>query len=1133
MRKTINVKLVVMTFLTTVGAVIALIAIHEIQVRKNAGALIERADRFVEQGKYADSLVLYKTFLSYRPQDVDALEKYVRAWDRWCPTNGERTGLVVAMQKVLQQKSHLHDLRYRLVMNLIGLSRERYGDAIKHLEKLEPHWENKAEIKHMLGWCRDALEKYEEAIKDFSEAISRNPAQIESYGLLAEIFQDRLQKHDQAAAVMHKMINANPENWRAYLERARFHSRRGDYQGEEADIRLAQEKGPTEVPVLLAASRLAIRQAKYAEANEVLEQGLKSHPGQLDLILMACQLRIQQGKTEDAEQILRKGLEVSPNVPELIVQLTDILIDQNKIVPQAQENLRALAKMNVPQGVIQFLDARILIQQGDFRKPIPMLEKARIDLSPRSEWLGRINALLGYCYGRVGDHARELTAFRRAVNEEPNWLLARMGLGAALLANVRVEESVQELQKVAKAADPPKHVWLILTRALMQRMLFLAPSQRDWAQTEFVMEKAKAADPENVELAILRTEMLTMRAKPDEAKTLLTEEIGRRKENPREQLELYRQLTEIYLGLQDFEGAAATLESAAKKLGGDPLELRLARARLYSYRGNDLDLAHLEKLTQPPNSYGLDERTRWHREMAEIWYRLGEWNRAEQHWLQLAQDQLDDLPSRVRLLESYVQTNRLEQAKHFVEEIQRVEGPQGTQWRYGEAMVRIQTAKGNRKKLEEVRKFVQDLDRRNKDWSRVPLLEARIDEMLGNYHGALQQYEKAFQMGEKEPQNTARLLQLLIERKRYDRANEVYRDYSERRPMTAEIARYGTEAAVATENHAMALARVRRAVPNPPRDYRDSLWLARVYERCNEFEKAETLLRQTIKKFRDLPEAWIQIISLYHHQNQKDDAQAVLQEAKDRLKGDRLDLVMAKGFEILGNLAAAQEVYERVLHDRPRDLAFLRGAIDFFSQHDESTEKLESLLWCMLEQETGAPAEYGVRARRSLAFLFAQRESPLERKRAESLLDLNSQIRGVMLADERIRWFLSGLEEANRKATLVKFTESAERQPFSPEETLLLVRLYELDRQYENASRYLVPLTRQYPQDARYLAAYVRILAKSDDQVSRAREALVKLEVIQPKAVRTATLRQLVDESEKRARSRALEKEKKSPTRKA
>src|SRR5262249_21269001 len=178
----------------------------------------------------------------------------------------------------------------------------------------------------------------------------------------------------------------------------------------------------------------------------------------------------------------------------------------------------------------------------------------------------------------------------------------------------------------------------------------------------------------------------------------------------------------------------------------------LTRCRLWGARGTPEARAKLARLDQAlPASFTLEQRARLNRELADTWYRLDDWARADARWRAGARDLPKDAHSRFALMELALQKSEIDLAQYLRDELKTLEGDKGWLWRYGDAAILVQQARGRRSALEEARKKLAGLDQIHKNWPRTALLRARIFEQEAKATSAVEEYTRALEMGEMPP----------------------------------------------------------------------------------------------------------------------------------------------------------------------------------------------------------------------------------------------------------------------------------------------------------------------------------------------------------------------------------------------
>lgn len=1107
MQRRLNTRLLLWSVgLATILAV-GINVLHGYQLRRNAHHLRDRAEQALAANAIDQGLLYLGQYLALAPGDVEALATFALTLDKTARDAAEKTRVILRLEDVLTRDPARHDARERLIHNLIALA--RYQDAMIHLRRLMPHSAKQAELHELLGVCHAAAGDADAAATDLKRAVELEPARIPSYLLLADVLQRRLAQDDEATRVLDLMVEANPKNPQAYLARGRLARQRGHVTAADQDINQAVALAPDDADVLLAAAAWAGSQARPAEARRHLQHGLSVQPAHVALIQALANLELRAGQPAAAIRVLREGAERAPKAWDLQVQLADLLIDA-KHIDEAARLIDGMARAELPPNVPNYLQARLAVERRQWTEAIALLEKAAADLGTHSDWSGRVHALLGACYEQVGNAERRLIAWQRAVHVEPGWTVARYGLGLAFLAMDRPEEAAAELDAVSKSKDSPSSVWAALARAQLLVTLRRPQALRDWAPVERALSKATGIEPDNAELTLLRADVLAARGAVAEARTLL-EDSRRKKKN----VLFWTALANLDARQGRVDDGLKLLDEAAQTFG-DHLDVRLARVRLHGMRGNDEDRASLRAVAEGLDEFPQDARVRLWRVLADAWRMLDDAGAAEALWRQIAQAQPSDVRSRFALLESLLQRGaEAAPMRDLVAELRRLEGEEGSHWRWGTAALQVQEARGARDKLAQARAQLVDLGRRQRDWPRIPLLEARIDEIEGKWEGAIDNITKALELGERQPRLVRRLVQLLLERRKFAELEQVLLLCEENGTLPADLARHAAEAAAANRNAARLRPLLVQLFPTAPplrkggmggspRDYRDLLWLARLHARIDEPAKAEDFLRKAVDSADHAPDPWIALVEHLGRTGRHTSAAAAIAQMQKTMPASRLPYTLAKCWDAAGDPARAAAAYDEALHRQPRDFLLLAAAADFHWRA-ERADLAAPLYERLLDPATVAPPDVVAGARRQLALC---RAAAGHASQALASLDGSRQAFGEQVADQRIRWFLEGQVPAQRRQAIQQLTESFRRHPSRAEEELLLVQLHLAAADPVRAREQLTHLLTA--DETPLLIAWHARLSLQTGAVQEALLWLAKLERWEPTSPRTQELKQLI-----------------------
>lgn len=178
----------------------------------------------------------------------------------------------------------------------------------------------------------------------YQSAIEHHASQhIEASRRLATLLHDRLNQPQEAEKVVERMINSDPKNYLAYLERGRYRRQLGR-SDSGADFQKALELADQEPEVYLEMAKTAESESGYSAAQEILETGVNKAAASAKLYLALADLELRTGHASQAVETLEQGLKSSPEKGDLHLMLANLLAhrgDTGKLLLQIEE-LRSL-----------------------------------------------------------------------------------------------------------------------------------------------------------------------------------------------------------------------------------------------------------------------------------------------------------------------------------------------------------------------------------------------------------------------------------------------------------------------------------------------------------------------------------------------------------------------------------------------------------------------------------------------------------------------------------------------------------------------------------------------------------------------------------------------------------------------
>ncbi|MBL8798796.1 MAG: tetratricopeptide repeat protein [Planctomycetia bacterium] len=1081
MRRTLNVKLLAGLLVGAAVFAVGVHLLHGFQERRNASALLRQADRAEQDQQPQQAITYLKNYLGLMPRDTEVLARYGQALERAAVTPNARVHALLVLEQVLRREPQRHDIRRRVVNLAMHPMVGRFSDAREHLEiLLREYTPDDPELEALLARCHAARGEFEPAAACYEKAIQHDSKKIENYVVLAELLRRKLDSARRANEVMDRLVAANPKAFQAFLARARHHQEAGRPEPAAADIARAGELAPDEAEVVLAVGGQAIARGEPEQARAGLERGLELHPRNAAFYLRLAELELSARRIPEATAVLRRGVAMLPDHDELRWTLANLLIQQGQ---EATEEIARLKQRGLPAAQQDFLQARLLMSQSHWQQAARLLERLQADLQPWPLLSRQASLYLAQCYAQLGNPDQQYAAYRRAVTADPLWEPGCLGLAAAQVALGRPEEALTTYRRILPHAPAAR---LPLARLLVAQNLRLPATQQRWEEIDRLLDEASREKTETLDAGLLRAEVLYAQGKAERAREVL---IALRKDRPQE-VEPWLALASLTDRQQQMDAALAVLDDAERQLG-DRVELRVARAWLWSQRGGDEAGAALKRLVEQPHQFTAEDQGKLLRGLAGCQLRLGNTAEARRLWTKAAEQAPNDLGLKLVLFDLALQAGDDAAMQRWLKEVESIEGRDGSLWRYGQACRLIRQAREQQADtLEEARSLLAQAAQHRPGWSRVPLALADVAVLARDFPTAIKHYQRALELGDRSPQAMRPLVELLYQQRRYAEADEVMQKLPEREALAPDLQRLAATVSLQRQDPERALKLARQAVAADSKDYRECLWLGQVLAAAGQKEQAETMLRRAVSLNDAVPETWVTLILHLARQGRKDQAEALLRQARNKLVGDQFAAALAAAHEALGQAATAQELYARALTARPDDAALLRGVAGFSLRRGALAEAMLHLRK-LLTLQAQAPDD-AAWARRTLAVNLAAAGDYAQWQEALKLLGLREhgdlpRGDGENLDDQRARAVvLAAMKNRRQRQRAIGLLELIrDRQPLSAEEQFLLAQLHEAIGDWPKARQQFVQLLASHSRP-RYLAHYIRSLQRHEDSTEAA-----------------------------------------------
>ena len=1135
--RTLNVRLAAILLVISVVFGGGVYLLHGYQIKKNASMFLKQADIEEERAKKAaeegnswlkqkalkDVVRCLGWYVRLMPDEVEVRERLGMILAEWSEdVDAENRGRLFQqafglLEATVGMDPERNDARRQLVK--MAMAMRRFQDAKDHLQGfLLKESPKNPELLEQLGQCQIRMGDYDAAMTSLRKAIECGPDQITAYAALAGLLRSRFSQPKEADGWMEKLVEANPKSSKAHFLRSRYLSAVGLHDEALQEVSKALQLAPDDLEVLWLAATCNQAKGEYDEARRCAARGIKLHPDAVVMYTILADIELRAGNRDEAVAALEQGLKATDRNAQILWGMANLLTDLGKL-EEAEKNIKELRTTEYPRQLIDYLSARIEYVQGHWRNAKEGFEKVRgsLVMSNRAK---QIDVWIGKCYGQLGNRDQQLKAYRRALSADPTFIPAKAAMTDAFLAAGQVNEALDEFRQLAVGGSVAPASAALYARMLLLKNMRLPPQNRDWKAVEDALNAAEKALPDSPQIPILRAEALLAQDRADDAEKLLREARDKDTKQPT----FWRALTSLADRRGDWEQAEKLLREA-DELFGDTTERRTAWAQHLVRRHGKEATERLRKLAENTESFSDDQRLQLWSGLLSAAMQVNDTEQIDLFCRKIAEKQPNNVNIRYMLFERALRAADQPAMERALKEIEQVAG-QGSYWLYGQAVLLYLSGKDEKDEKNRTATLQQAINLLAKahelrgDWSRIPLMEAGVYDALGQPDRALENYRRAFGMGERNPNGVRRTVQLLMQTRQYAEADQMLRQLEREQPQLApELSRAGAEVALQQGEYDRALEMAQKAASADSKNYLDHLWLGQMLgilgsraKAMKQDQKAEELLGNAAKALRSaaelepkLPQTWVALIRFYSIVGEVDKAEKATEEAKLNIPAKEAPLALAQCYEAMHKTEDAEKQYEAALEAAPQDIAVARVVANFYARTGK-LQSSEALLQRIIDGKVQGENSDLVWAKRQLALIYAARGGYDNLQKAQKLLELAGSEASALEHRALAQVYAADPQRLKRDRALLLLENMLEDQTAIPSDQLKLANMYEAAGDWIKASNLYRSLVATYPKEPRYLVAFIEALLRHNE-VSSVEMYLNRLVEIAPEWFVTLSLR--------------------------
>jgi len=1155
----LNVKLLAILLVVTVVLTIGVAVVHGIQMNRHVDGLVVRA-KDIKATDPDTAFKLLARYRAYHPDDLESGTQYAMLAADIARRDHSLRFYQAAYDSLIQLVHGFENRpeEYRKVMDKLIELEWNFGHirgARDDLLELKKRWPDDIQIdlklvpcQTFLGQSQDSiviLERligYDSETKKFDAEKATAAHELDAYysgrSGLAYVLREKVSDIDVpdrielADRVIDQLVAANADVPKAYLLQAMYLKQYSVRDGGKAAIEKAMTLAPNDADVLIQSAIFAMesKEPNYAAAEQAIAKGIELHPKDFRFYLFGARVADAQKNHEDAKRRLEQGLQQTKSNPSLLeASFHQQLQDRDFAGARVTlKQLSALKSLAIDWSAhCSYLEGQLMMAEGNFREASQRFKAVKSHLST-PELQSQADLFLMRCYNALGqyDQASEIAA-----TGAPTSLDAKISEAKALANTGKPKEALAiyeqvktELERAGQTAFIPQ-INLEILPCMIAIQMERAREDRDWsnvdAQFALLRQQGVLKEPA---ASLYEATLHSIKGETDESRRVIEQLLPKYPSDP----SVVAAAARSALQAGKIEDAIQILDKAPEAIRNAPaliacrIEARLARGgTIDELRAALSDIAGLvEKLPADAS----EDRARIHTSLGVAYLRIGDRNNAETQWLKSAELQPKDAQIRLMLFDLALRSGDVAKMNEIQGWFVKEYPDETAQNKYLEAaalLVKVSESRrtkpaANGEQLDDsekrdiltARRLLLDVASERPRWTKTPELMAEINFMEGNVDEAISNLREVLNLGQPTSNTVRRLVQLLFGRHRIEETLQVFDTYGYLLSGDPEMDRIHAQICLAAGDAAKALALFEKSFKSDTKDPREHLLHGQLLSGSGRSAEAEAEFRQVVELDPEMPDGWLLLVSQLLINQKPEEAIKALQDAQIKLPEDRRNLVMANGYERIGDRERAETFFQAALDAAPGDLAVLRQVAQFHlrcKKPADAKKQLESML--QIAPKDAGQKENLAWARRTMAqMLAATGDYPQFQKAINILAFTDEEPNADDLLTRVTLLYERGDPQSSRQA-LKDLVRLAKLRDLSWQERMILARLYERVDEWPKARAEMAALLGPKADPSVYLA-YAEMLLRHDSadealsmlQALRTREQNVSM----PAAVLTA-----------------------------
>ena len=930
-RRYFNWKLAVVLIIGTVVVGGTALGLRNWRLKNSAQKALERGIQEYDANDWRKAAADLGRYISINQNDVDVLTKYADAQLKIRPSSTDNVLQATQAYRIIL-RTEPNNINAAKQLTQIYFLMGRYGDAeLISGRLLENNPDPELGRLHAMSLIKQR--KFHDAAGELKKLCAENPKQVLAYEVTGQLAEQHPEEFSEPAVYwFNQAVKNNSSSALAYAVRAGFYRRGKDIKLALADMEKAETQDLSDPAVCLRLASEYINMKIFDKADKMLEKVQQISPASQDLWQLAGQAALMSQSSEKMIEIAQEGLKELSSQPWDFMPLATELYIRSGEFDKASEYISKLKQNNFEQSMVLYLEGLAAEEKGNLLDAAKQWERA-IEAGNTSN---RLKLELASVFSRLGDTQSAINQLRSLVSANPESFEGQVALAKILAQSGNWTQAQVHAVKAVQLEPGNSEALLLQLQTQMQIDGSNSDNTQNLQNANEILAKMESSGVDSIDAGLLQLEIEMQKGNFSMANEL----INQLKQKYPAEIRVFLAEAELLASRNKTEDAKSVLKQAIKKFPDAIGPVKYLASLLNSQGDKDgcseVISEALKRIDQPLAQRDLTLL------LSAFYTSWGEQAKAY-HLLEVSSQKLpEDIPVKRRLLQCEAVYTNSEKAQQVVDEIKKLEGENGWQWRYEQA--RLWYLSDNFKDhYPEIVSLMQKNILSNPDNQSSRMLLAKSYEKAGESQLAISAYREALSRSPDNVQILAVLISALYKIREFDQADELLKRLPKQSMKNPMLQKLQLQNLLRQGQFESASDILKDLVGNDPNNQDAGLTLAMLFIQQDKYAESQQLLSTLKVNNPNSVSVAAAQIQLYLKLNKLQDALDVCDETINNLNNASAYILRAKTYATLNQPQKAIKDFDKAIEIKPGNAEVWMARSDFYSSTGKNEKALSDI----------------------------------------------------------------------------------------------------------------------------------------------------------------------------------------------